>query len=376
MSDNLGRELLKGNYAIAEAAVRAGLDAYFGYPITPQTEVLEWLSKRLPDEGRVFLQAESEIAAINMAYGAACTGSRVMVSSSGPGSSLMVEGLSYIAGTELPLVVLSVMRAGPGLGNIGPAQSDYYQFVKPGGHGDYRQIVLAPWNIQEAINLTIRAFDLAEKYRMITVILIDGAMGQLMEPAELPPIKKSTSDYPDWAIRGASGHEPKTLSSFDLDPSRLEKMNFRRFRTWQQVEKEEIAFEEYFLDDAEIAVIAYGSVGRIALSAVRDARREGIKAGLFRPITLSPFPRERIREISKSAKSILVAEMSAGQMLDDVIMAAGGRTNVEFYGRLGGVAPFPGELFEEINRLDGGEKLCFEDPRSRWISRMLKEIEV
>ena len=368
------KELYKGNYAIAEASIRAGLEGYFGYPITPQTEILEWLAKRLPEEGRVFLQAESEVAAINMAYGAACTGARVMVSSSSPGISLMTEGFSYIAGSEVPLVVVNVMRGGPGLGNIAPAQADYNQMVRPGGHGDYRQLVFAPFNVQESVDLTVKAFDLAQKYRMITVVLVDGAIGQLMEPAELPEIRKPEERTQSWALSGADGRAPRSINSFDLDMHTLEAMNLRRLKTWNEIEKNEILYKEYFMDDAEIALVAYGSVGRIALSAVRAVRERGIKAGLIRPITVAPFPYARIMEISRKVKSMLVVEMSSGQMLDDVLIAVGESAPVEFYGRMGGIVPFPGEVEAEIERIVKGVDCSgATSPRNRWIARMSGE---
>ena len=242
------RELLKGNTAMAEAAIRAGVQAYFGYPITPQTELLEWMSKRMPELGRTFLQAESEVAAINMVYGAACTGVRVMSSSSSPGVSLMMEGLSYIAGTEVPVVLIDVVRGGPGLGNIAPSQGDYNQIVHGGGHGDYHPIVLAPASVQEAIDLTVLAFDLAEKYRSIVVVMADGSIGQMMEPAELPPMHPIPNTYPDWAIRGAEGRDPQTLSSIYIDPQDEEVVNFRLMKRWNEIEEHEIRYREYFLE--------------------------------------------------------------------------------------------------------------------------------
>ena len=284
----MAKELLKGNEAIAEAALRAGLEAYFGYPITPQTELLEWLSKRMPDLGRTFLQAESELAAINMVYGAACTGARVMTSSSSPGISLMMEGISYIAGTEVPMVLIDVMRGGPGLGNIAPAQGDYNQIVHGGGHGDFRPIVLAPASIQESIDLTVEAFDLAEKYRAVVVVLIDGSIGQMMEPAELPPMQPINRQRPAWAVTGAEDRDRRILSSIYIDPNEEEQINFRLLERWNQIEANELRYKEYFMDDAELVVIGFGTAGRVASSAVRAAREEGIPVGLLRPITISP----------------------------------------------------------------------------------------
>lgn len=364
------KELLKGNEAIAEAAVRAGLEAYFGYPITPQTELLEWLSKRMPELGRTFLQAESELAAINMVYGAACTGARVMTSSSSPGISLMMEGLSYIAGTEVPVVLVDVMRGGPGLGNIAPAQGDYNQIVHGGGHGDFKPIVLAPASIQESIDLTIEAFDLAEKYLTIAVVLIDGSIGQMMEPAELPPMQPLVKRRPEWAVTGAKGRNRRILSSIYIDPEEEELINIRLLNRWQEIEANELRYKEYFMEDAELVVIGFGTAGRVALSAVRAARAEGIPVGLLRPISVSPFPYTRIKELSSIACGMLVVEMNSGQMLHDVQAAVGGKVPVEFYGRMGGIVPLPDEILSEIQRL------CYEpvapspDPRKSWIDRL------
>ena len=298
----MARELMKGNEAVAEAAVRAGLAAYFGYPITPQTELLEYLSRRMPELGRAFVQAESELAAINMVYGAACTGQRVMSSSSSPGVSLMMEGISYIAGTEMPVVLVDVMRGGPGLGNIAPAQGDYNQMVHGGGHGDYHCIVLAPASVQESIDLTVLAFDLAEKYRSVVVVLSDGSIGQMMEPCELPPMQPLKTSFPDWAVTGSEGRERRFLSSINLDPAAQEVTNFRLLRRWQEVEANEVRYKEYYMDDAEYVVTGFGSAGRVALSAVRAARAEGIKVGLIRPVTLNPFPRKVYEEAAKKVE--------------------------------------------------------------------------
>lgn len=366
----MARELLKGNVAMAEAAIRAGVQAYFGYPITPQTELLEWMSERMPDLGRVFLQAESEVAAINMVYGAACTGVRVMSSSSSPGVSLMMEGISYIAGTELPVVLIDVVRGGPGLGNIAPSQGDYNQIVHGGGHGDYHPIVLAPASVQEAIDLTVLAFDLAERYRAIVVVMADGNIGQMMEPAELPPMRPLKTEFPDWAIRGAEGRERRFLTSIYIKPEEEEVTNLRLLDVWHQIQSNEIRYKEYHLDDAKIAVVGYGTAGRISLSAVRQARAEGIKVGLFRPISLSPFPYDQIDELSKRVDTILVVEMNTGQMLDDVQKAAKGRIPIEFYGRLGGVTPFPDEILGEIHRISSGQLTINVNPRIAWAERL------
>lgn len=365
----MARELLKGNVAIAEAAIRAGLQAYFGYPITPQTELLEQLALRMPELGRAFVQAESELAAINMVYGAACTGARTMTSSSGPGISLMMEGLSYIAGTELPTVLVDVMRGGPGLGNIAPSQGDYNQVCHGGGHGDYRPIVLAPANIQEAINMTVQAFDLAEKYRSIVVVLADASIGQLMEPAELPEMQGPRRTETDWTTTGCAGRERRFLTSINLDPLEQEKTNLRIQRRWQQVAANEIRYKEYYMDDARLVVIGFGSAGRVALSAVRTARAEGIPVGLLRPITLSPFPSAVIEEVGKTAEGVLVVEMNGGQMLEDVLMATKRSVPVEFYGRMGGVVPYPDEILAEIRRMAAGPLSLNGHPRDGWLER-------
>lgn len=366
----MARELMKGNEAIAEAAIRAGLHAYFGYPITPQTELLEWMARRMPELGRAFVQAESELGAINMVYGAACTGARVMTSSSSPGISLMMEGISYIAGTEVPMVLVDVMRGGPGLGNIAPAQSDYNQIVRGGGHGDYRSIVLAPANVQEAIDLTTLAFDLADAYRSIAVVLLDGSLGQMMEPAELPEMQPVRTTFPEWAASGALNRPKNFLSSIYLNPVEEEETNLRLMHRWQTVEANEVRYKTYFMEDARFAVVGFGSAGRIALSAVRAARAEGIPVGLLRPVTVSPFPNQVIAELCQQVDSMLVVEMNAGQMLEDVRLAAAGRVPVEFFGRLGGVVPFPDEVLAEIRSLAAGNYSLQGHPRDRWIQRM------
>ena len=365
------KELLKGNNAIAEAAIRAGVEAYFGYPITPQTELLEHMAARMPELGRTFLQAESEVAAINMVYGAACTGKRVMTTSSSPGVSLMMEGLSYIAGTEVPMVLVDVMRGGPGLGNIAPSQGDYTQMVHGGGHGDYHPIVLAPASVQEAIDLTVLAFDLAEKYRGIAIVLADGSLGQMMEPAVLPPMAPLKRKVPEWAVTGEAGRPRRLLTSIYLDPEEEEVINIRLLERWMRMCSEEPRYKGYYLDDAELIVVGFGTAGRVALSAVNAARAEGIKAGLFRPITLSPFPREELKEIAAQAESVLVVEMNAGQMLDDVKLSIDGLLPVEFYGRLGGMVPFPDEILEEIRRLALGPIVNLNGhARQRWLERL------
>ena len=367
----MAKELLKGNTAIAEAAIRAGVEAYFGYPITPQTELLEHMAARMPELGRTFVQAESEVAAINMVYGAACTGKRVMTTSSSPGVSLMMEGLSYIAGTEVPMVMVDVMRGGPGLGNIAPSQADYSQMVHGGGHGDYHPIVLAPSSVQEAIDFTVLAFDLAEKYRDIVVVLADGSIGQMMEPAELPEMQPLRKNLPDWAVTGEPGRPRRLLTSIYLNPEDEEVTNMRMLERWMRIQEEEVRFKEYFLEDAEYVVVGFGTAGRVALSAVRAAREAGIKVGLFRPITLSPFPEQQLKQLAARVKGMLVVEMNAGQMLDDVKLAVEGQAPVEFYGRLGGVVPFPEEILAEIRRLDAGPMVSHNGhTRQRWLERL------
>lgn len=351
------KELLEGNTAFAEAAVRAGCEAYFGYPITPQTEALEHMSRRMPELGRVFVQAESELAAINMVYGAAAAGARVMSSSSSPGVSLMQEGLSYIAGSEVPVVLVDIMRGGPGLGNIAPSQGDYNQIVKGGGHGDYRPIVLAPATVQELIDLTVLAFDLAEKYRWIVIILADGSLGQMMEPAELPPMRpvRPVDQRAPWALTGAKGRAPNVITSIYIDPVLEEKFNFKLVGKMREIEAAEVRLREIATDDAEIGVVAFGTAGRIAQTAVKAAREEGIRAGLLRPISLYPYPYEQVRQLSKRARSLLVVEMNRGQMLEDVRLAAEGRVPVHFYGRMGGMVPMPDEVLEAIRKVHAGQ---------------------
>ncbi len=368
----MAKELLKGNHAFAEAAVRAGVEAFYGYPITPSTEFLEYMARRMPELGRAFVQAESEVSAINMVYGAACTGKRVMTASSSPGVSLMMEGISYIAGTEVPAVVVNVMRGGPGLGNIAPSQGDYYQMVKGGGHGDYFPIVLAPASVQEAVDNISVAFDLAEKYRSIVHIIVDGNMGQMMEPAELPPMKEIPEKVPDWAVSGAKGRDPNILTSIYIDPEDEEVTNLRLLKRWKEIEKNEVLYDEYEIEDAEILIIGFGTAGRVASSAIREGREEGIKVGLLRPITLAPFPQKRLIELTKQVKRILVVEMNSGMMLDDVMKIVKGKVPIEFYGRMGGVTPLPDEILDEIRRVAANEDPGADDPRDEWIIRMDK----
>ena len=367
----MARELWEGNQAIAEAAIRVGLEAYFGYPITPQNEILEWLSKRMPELGRAFVQAEAELGAINMVYGAACTGTRVMTSSSSPGISLMMEGLSYIAGTEVPMVLVDVMRGGPGLGNIAPSQGDYNQICKGGGHGDYHPIVLAPASIQEAVDLMPVAFELAEKYLTICTILIDGSIGQMREPVNLPEMTPVVRKEYEWSLSGARGRKRRILTSIYLDVPTEEKVNLRLLGRWREVIANEVRYREYYMEDAEYVVIGFGTSGRIALSAVRAARAQGIKVGLFRPITVNPYPYKRVEELCKQVKGILVVEMNTGQMLKDVEAAVRQTIPLRFYGRLGGVMPFPDEFLKEIQEMVKRPSKPEDDPADLWYQRMI-----
>jgi 2-oxoglutarate ferredoxin oxidoreductase subunit alpha len=348
VENQMAREMWKGNEAIAEAAVRAGVEAYFGYPITPQTELLEYMSLRMVKLGRVFLQAESEIAAINMVYGAACAGVRVMTSSSSPGISLMQEGLSYIAGSEVPCVVVDIVRAGPGLGNIFPSQGDYFQVTRSVGHGDFRPIVLAPASVQEAIDFTVLAFDLAEQYNHIVYVLGDGSIGQIMEPAEMPPMRDVKKERPSWALTGAAGRDPNIITSIYLDAKQEEALNRRIQERLAIIKQSEQRSVEHHTDGARLMVAAYGTAGRVAYSAVEEARAKGLKVGLFRPQTLWPFPENRISELADRIEACLVVEMNAGQMIEDVRLAILGRAPVSFYGRMGGITPMPDELLGVI----------------------------
>ncbi|MFN8455481.1 MAG: 3-methyl-2-oxobutanoate dehydrogenase subunit VorB [Anaerolineae bacterium] len=347
----MAKELLKGNVAIAEAAIRSGLNAYFGYPTTPETEILAYMAQRMPQLGRVFLQAESAIAAINMVYGAACSGVRTMTSSSGLGISLMQEGLVYIVCSEVPAVVIDSMRGWPGLGSIYPSQADYNQLTKSAGHGDFHSIVLAPSSIQEAVDLTVLAFDLAEKYRTLVIVTADSIIGQLMEPVELPPLKKPESAVPEWALTGATNRPKKILSSLYLDPTALENINRHMQDKQQRIKADEVRYEAIQTADADILIVAFGAAGRVAKTTVREARRYGIRVGLLRPISLFPFPTLPLRELALRAHAIMVVEMNAGQMVEDVRLAVGNRALIHFHGSTGGLAPLPDELLERIAAL-------------------------
>ena len=338
---------MKGNEALAEAAVRAGCQAYYGYPITPQTELLEYMSSRMPSLGRAFVQAESELAAINMVYGAACAGFRTMTSTSSPGFSLMQEALSYIAGSEVPAVVVNVMRGGPGLGNIQPAQGDYFQMVKGGGHGDYSPIVLAPATLQEAVDHMELAFDLADQYLTVAMIIADGMIGQMMEPVELPPMRALDRPEPDYALRGCEGREKRINTSLYLGGPNLKAVNDRLQARIKEIEANEQRWETISCDDAEVIVVAFGTAARIAKTAVRHARERGLGAGLFRPITVFPFPYRPLEEVA-AGKKLLVFELNAGQMLQDVRLAVHDGVPIRFLGRTGGVVPLPEDVLEEI----------------------------
>ena len=350
----MSRVLMRGNEAIAEAAIRSGLKCYFCYPITPQGELVEYMAKELPKRGGVFLQAESEVAAINMVYGAAAAGVRTMTSSSSPGISLKQEGISYIAMARLPCVIVNMMRGGPGLGNIAPAQGDYFQATKGGGHGDYHLIVLAPSTVPEAAELVRLAFELSDKYRVPAMILADGMIGQMMEPVELPePVDSKDIPARPWAVTGARGRPKNVISSFDLEPEGLKEMNLVLQKTYREIERNEVRWEEVETEDAELLLVAYGTMGRIAKTVVRLAREEGLKVGLLRPITLWPFPYEPIRELAEKVKTVFTVELSAGQMWEDVRLAVEGRAETPFYGELGGVVPSPKRILEEVRKYVG-----------------------
>lgn len=348
----MAKELWKGNEALAEAAIRAGLVSYFGYPITPQTELLEYLSLRMVKLGRAFLQAESELAAINMVYGAACTGVRTMTSSSSPGISLMQEGLSYIAASQVPVVLVDIMRGGPGLGNIQPSQADYFQVTRSSGHGDFHPLVLAPATVQEAIDLIYEAFDLAEKYRTLVIVVADGNIGQMMEPAEMPPMREIKTERADWALTGAEGREHRIITSLELGADRLEALNLTLQEKIALIQENEVRYKEHRADDAELLIVGFGTMGRIAQTAADMAREDGIKVGVFRPTSLFPFPTARLGALSQQVKRILVVEMNAGQMLQDVKLAVGKDYPVEFYGRMGGIVPLPDDVLEVVERID------------------------
>ena len=345
----MAKVLMKGNEAIAEAAIRSGCRHYFGYPITPQTEIAEYMAKRMPKVGGLCLQAESELAAINMVLGAASAGVRAMTSSSSPGISLKGEGISYIAGSDLPCLILNVQRGGPGLGGIQPAQSDYNQATSAMGHGDLRLIVLAPSTIQEMASLTAEAFALADKYRMPAMILADGALGQMMEPVDFSSFPKRELPEKDWATNGTKGKRKKNIvNSLFIDPNELEQSILARYERYAKVEADEVRYEEVMTEDADVILVAFGITARIAKSAIAEARKAGVKAGLLRPITLWPFPKKKLCELADTAKAFLSVEMSMGQMVDDVRLAVNGKRPVSFFGRTGGMIPSVEEVTAEI----------------------------
>ena len=348
--------LMKGNEAIAEAAILCGCRLYFGYPITPQTEIAAYMAKRMPKIGGAFLQAESEIAAVNMVIGAASTGARAMTSSSSPGISLKSEGISYMAGCDLPALIVNVQRGGPGLGGIQPSQSDYFQATRGLGHGDFHLIVLAPASVQEMASLTMTAFDLADKYRMPAMILADGTMGQMMEPVELTAPDTKQIDKP-WAVTGTGMKRAhNVVNSLSLVPEELEQLNLRRYERYAEVEKNECRCEEYLMEDAEYCVVAFGIAARVARHAIVQARKRGVKVGMIRPITLWPFPKEALLQASKRCKAFLSVELSMGQMIEDVELAIRCSRPVSLCSRVGGVIPSPEEVLKKIIEMNGGER--------------------
>ncbi|MBQ3596640.1 MAG: 3-methyl-2-oxobutanoate dehydrogenase subunit VorB [Clostridia bacterium] len=343
--------LMKGNEAIAEAAIKAGCRFYFGYPITPQTEIAAYMAKRMPKIGGTFLQAESEVSAINMVYGVAGAGYRVMTSSSSPGVSLKQEGISYIAGADLPALIVNVQRGGPGLGGIQPSQSDYFQATKGGGHGDYKLVVYAPASVQEMADYTIKAFDVADKYRLPVMLLADGTMGQMMEPVELPDAEIKEYDK-SWAVRGTQmKREHNIINSLYLNPEELERTNFERFEKYALIEKEECLYEEYMVDDADVVLVAFGIASRISKNAVNEARKQGLKVGLIRPITLWPFPVEPLKKAAEHAKGFISVELSMGQMIEDVRLATECKRPVALCNRTGGMIPSPEQVLESIKKM-------------------------
>lgn len=348
--------LMKGNEAIAEAAIIAGCRHYFGYPITPQTEIAAYMAKRMPKIGGCFLQAESEIAAINMVYGVSSTGHRVMTSSSSPGISLKGEGISYLAGADLPALIVNVQRGGPGLGGIQPSQSDYFQATKGGAHGDFHMIVLAPASVQEMADLTVKGFELADKYRMTSMILADGTMGQMMEPVSLNYEIAPAPEKP-WATTGTKmEREHNIVNSLFLSPEKLEEENFKRYERYEIIKENETMYEEYMMDDAEICVTAFGIASRVAKNAINEARKQGIKVGLIRPITLWPFPEAPFKKAADKVKAVISVELSMGQMIEDIRLATECKVPVTLCNRVGGMIPSPEQVLEAIVKADGGAK--------------------
>lgn len=346
---------MKGNEALAEAAIAAGCKHYFGYPITPQTEIAAYMAKRMPKINGTFLQAESEVAAINMVIGAASCGVRAMTSSSSPGVSLKSEGISYLAGCELPAVIVNVQRGGPGLGGIQPSQSDYYQATKGGSHGDFKLVVLAPASVQEMATLAIKAFDLADKYRLPAMILADGTLGQMMEPVSLDFGDVKTYGKP-WATTGTKTHDGRNvINSLSLSPVQLEEWNVNRFKRYEIIERDEVMYEEFMMDDAEYCIVAFGIASRVSKNAIVEARKRGIKVGMIRPITLYPFPKDVLKKASEKVKAFLSVELNMGQMVDDVKLAIDCSKPVYFYGRTGGVIMTPDEIVSSLEKIQKGE---------------------
>ena len=341
---------MKGNEAVAEAAIQAGCRFYAGYPITPQNEIPEYMARRMPEVGGVFIQAESEIASVNMVYGASAAGVRAMTSSSSPGISLMQEAISFLAGAELPAVIVNIQRGGPGLGNITASQGDYYQAVKGGGHGDYRCIVYSPFSVQEMWDLTMRAFDKADEYRIPVIILGDGVIGQMMEPFHQTKYVRPRLPKKDWILNGCKDRSPRVIRSLCMGQGELERRNNQLSDKYEVIKKREVMFDAYDVEDAQLVVVAFGVAARIALSSVRNLRKEGRKVGLFRPMTLFPFPEKKMAEVAKRAKRLMVVEMNAGQMVDDVRLAVNGKCDVVFYGRAGGAVFTPEELYKKIKK--------------------------
>ena len=353
----MAKILMKGNEAIGAAAIKAGCKYFFGYPITPQSELPEYMSRELPKIGGCFLQAESEIAAINMVYGAAGSGVRVMTSSSSPGISLKQEGISYIAGAELPCVIVNIMRGGPGLGSIQPSQTDYFQATRGGGNGDYRLVVLAPANIQELVDLIIEGFDIADQYRNPVMILGDGMIGQMMEPIEFKEPKKRNLPTKEWATTSTKGkRKPNIINSLYLAAEELEEHNIRLQAKYKEITEKEVKVESYNIEDADVVIAAYGTTSRIAKTAIAELESEGYKVGFIRPITLWPYPYDEFNKISDKCKGILTVEMNTGQMIDDVKIAVNGRFPVHFFGRTGGMIPTPNQIIKMVKEIYGGER--------------------
>ncbi|MEM1483911.1 3-methyl-2-oxobutanoate dehydrogenase subunit VorB [Oscillospiraceae bacterium PP1C4] len=349
--------LMKGNEALAEAAIQAGCRHFFGYPITPQTEVAAYMAKRMPKIGGTYLQAESEVAAINMVYGAASAGVRAMTSSSSPGISLKAEGISYMAGADLPALIINVQRGGPGLGGIQPSQADYWQATRAPGHGDLHIIVFAPSTIQEMVDMVFDAFELADAYRVPAMILADGMLGQMMEPVMFPEKKVEQFDKSSWATCGHEGKRPHhVINSLYLKPDELENKVIERFQRYEEIKAKHTKHEEYLVEDAELVIVAYGATSRIARSAINTARAKGIKVGMIRPLTLWPYPAAPIAKAAQTAKAFLCVEMSMGQMVDDVRLAVNGKVPVEFFGHTGGIVPTPAEILAQIEKLTGGDR--------------------